>query len=211
MRRLSADYVSIRGFTVNGNDTLSSLTTTLLHDQQTGLPSMLSFCIDLQRLLTQHPMLALIIMRIDPQTHAGGENRDDAAAYIARLATDAVRRSAEACVYRTASQTFAVVLPDMGRAPALQLAETLRIQIEQFGDGLTATFAVAGAPQDAGEAGALIAVCEAQFVGGRRGNRVYAATPVESLPPTTAQVANVLIAQLIAVGRQIHEAERVTR
>lgn len=194
---------------MNGNDTLSSLPAILLHDQQTGLPSMLSFCIDLQRLLTQHPTLALIILRIDPPAQVAREDRSDAASYVAQLATDAVRRSAEARVYRTASQAFAVVLPGVGRAPALQLAETLRIQIEQFGDGLTATLAVAGAPQDAGDAGALIAVCEAQLVGGRRGNRVYAATPVESLPPTTAQVANVLIAQLIAVGRQIHEVERV--
>lgn len=196
---------------MNGNGTLSSLTTVLLHDQQTGLPSMLSFCIDLQRLLTQHPLLALIIARIDPPGEVACEDSSDAVSNVAQLMTDAVRRSSEACVYRIASQAFAVVLPGMGRAPALQLAETLRIQIEQFGDGLTATFAVAGAPQDAGDAGALIAVCEAQFVGGRRTNRVYAATPVESLPPTTAQVANVLIAHLIAVGRQIYEAERLTR
>jgi len=192
------------------------LTAVLSNDRQTGLPTLLRFCTDLQARLEQGTVLGLIVFCLDAGPRLVGTSRQDGqdsdVLAIVQLTLDALHSYSASQLYRIATDSFAIVLPDISRAPALQLAELLRMRIERLESGLLGTFAVAGAPQDAGEAGALLAVCEAQLLcNDLMRNRVYAATPVESLPPTTTRLVNVLISRMIAlveVGQQLLETEQ---
>lgn len=173
----------------------------LMTDRQTGLPTLLALCADLRQWLGRAAGLALIILSLDDAVGADGASLPDAQALqIAGLVGEAAQAQPDGKPYRIAADSFALVLPGLSRAAALQLAERLRLRVERQGQGLTGTLAVAGAPEDAAEVGGLIAVCELALIGGLAGrNQVYAATPVESLPPATARLANLLIGRMVAL------------
>lgn len=173
----------------------------LLSDRQTGLPTLLALCADLRQWLGHAAGLALIILSLDGAAGADGAGLSDAQALqIAGLVGEGAQAQPVGKPYRIAADSFALVLPGLSRAAALQLAERLRQRVERLELGLTATLAVAGAPEDAAEVGGLIAVCELALIGGLAGrNQVYAATPVESLPPATARLANLLISRMVAL------------
>lgn len=187
-------------------------TTVLTTDRQTGLPTLIRFCVDLQALLDRHVSLALVIFSLDGAPHSplgsNGEHAHDPATLAAQFAIEAIKPYPHARVYRTAADSFGIVLPATGRPAAAQLAEGLRRRIEQAGLGATATFAVAGAPHDAGDVGSLIAVCEVQLLVGPEGrNRVYTVTPVESLPPAAARLADLLVSRLVALVELSHQLD----
>ena len=172
-----------------------------LTDRQTGLPTLVALCTDLRQLLERGTGLALIILSLDGVAGAGEAALPDVQALqLAGIVGDGAQVCPCGQPYRTAADSFALLLPGLSRVAALQVAERLRLRIERLGSGLTATLAVAGAPEDAAEVGGLIAVCETALIGGVSGrNHVYAATPVESLPPVTARLANLLIARMVAL------------
>jgi GGDEF domain-containing protein len=169
-----------------------------LTDRQTGLPTLVALCTDLRQLLERGVGLALIMLSLDGADGAALPGAQ--ALLLADIVGEGARVSAHGQPYRTAADSFALLLPGLSRVAALQVAERLRLRIERLGAGLTATLAVAGAPEDAAEVGGLIAVCETALIGGVSGrNRVYAAAPVESLPPVTARLADLLIARMVAL------------
>jgi GGDEF domain-containing protein len=169
-----------------------------LTDRQTGLPTLVALCTDLRQLLERGVGLALIMLSLDSADGAALPGAQ--ALLLADIVGEGARVSAHGQPYRTAADSFALLLPGLSRVAALQVAERLRLRIERLGAGLTATLAVAGAPEDAAEVGGLIAVCETALIGGVSGrNRVYAAAPVESLPPVTARLADLLIARMVAL------------
>ena len=182
----------------NTNQTVSPTATVLTTDQQTNLPTLIRLCADLDEWLHAHTALALIVCALDGLP---GRADDGAAAVItatAELLATVAQSTPTARLYRTAYDSFAIVLPCCGRPIALAIAEAIRHGVEHAGNGLTATLAVGGAPHDAVEAGALLAVCEVQLLGdASMRNRVFTAAPVESLPPTTARLVNLLISRLI--------------
>lgn len=199
---------------MNDSYNQTKLTTIPTTDRQTGLPTLLSFYTDLHSLLECNTALALIVFYIDGIVKLKKCLGDEAAMVqiIARLAGEAIRPYPGAHVYRTATDSFSIVLPQTNRPAAMQLAEMLRQRIQEIGQGITGTFAVGSAPQDAGQVGALIAVCEAPLLyAAQMRNRVYVAQPVESLPPTTAHLVNLMVARivtLIAPGQQLSETEQ---
>ncbi len=195
---------------VQADDRAPAAATVLMADTQTGLPTLVALCADLQRRLERGGSLSLIILSLDGQPAPG--TADEHAPELAQIVIEGAHSSPDGQPYRIAADSFALLLPEISRAAALQLAERLRLRVERQGGGLTATLAVAGAPEDAAEVGALIAVCEAALIGGAGArNRVHAATPVESLPPGMARLANLLIARMVALmelGQRLREKER---
>lgn len=184
----------------NTNYSSTSTATVLTTDHQTNLPTLIRLCADLNEWTHARTALALIVCALDGLP----DHADDRVAAIimatAQIMTAAAQSIPNARLYRTAYDSFAIVLPCCGRPIALAIAEAIRHGVEHAGDGLTATLAVGGAPHDAVEAGALLAVCEVQLLGdASTRNHVFTAAPVESLPPTTARLVNMLISRLIAL------------
>lgn len=186
----------------------------LTTDRQTGLPTLIRLCTDLTYFLKHTSHLSLIICGVDGLP---AENDSDGLALklvqaVANTAIEIISASPGASAYRIAADSFAIMLPGVRRPAALRLAEQFRRQIDRRALGITATMAVASAPHDAGEAGALIALCETQLLCPTDArNRVYAAAPVETLPPATARLANLLIARIITLvelGQQLQETEQ---
>ena len=178
----------------------ASAATILTTDHQTNLPTLIRLCADLNEWLHAHTALALIVCALDGLP---SQTNDGAAATItatAQIIVAATQSTPNARLYRTADDSFAIVLPGCGRSIALAIAEAIRQNVEHAPNDLTATLAVGSAPHDAVEAGALLAVCEVQLLGdASTRNRVFTAAPVESLPPTTARLVNMLISRLIAL------------
>ena len=188
---------------------LPTAATVLTSDQQTGLPTLIRLCIDLNEQLQQRSWLTLIVCAIDGLPHETADAAPPVVAEIAQLVANTAAIP-HAQLYRTAYDSFALVLPETSRTIGMKTAEAIRSGIEQLGQGVSATLAVASAPHDAAEAGALLAVCEVQLLDSSElRNRVVAASPVESLPPATARLVNLLVARLITLAK-VGEQLRIT-
>jgi diguanylate cyclase (GGDEF)-like protein len=203
-------YATMNVMAHSDNIAPSHATPILTTDTQTGLPTLLRFYGELDELVRAGKNLSLIICYLDAPIPGATSSTDDSALAVARLAAEAALSYPAAQIYRTAEDSFALVLPETMRAEALRLAEAVRRRVERSG-GSTVSLAVASAPHDAAEAGALIAVCEIPLIARAARNCVIAATPVESLAPATARLMNVLIARvvaLVALSQQLGETER---
>ena len=197
---------------LNHDNITPAAATVLTSDPQTGLPTLIRLCTDLNSRMHSAAPLALIVCAFDCLPPGGSDALPAVLGTIIPVMADVVAGVDEARLYRAANESFALVLPAISRIAALKLAEHIRQQVECIGNGITATLAVASAPHDAGEAGALLAVCEVQLFGGPgERNRVFAAGPVETLPPAAARLVNLLVSRMIALielGEQLRETEQ---
>lgn len=129
--------------------------------------------------------LALILVELDhfaalAELH-GGEPAADALAAAGRLIGGTVRASDFGA--RCGDADFLLLLPDTGRAGAVELAEKIRQRIERTAlvarHPVTASLGVATLPDDAVDAGGLLARAEQALTAARElgRNRVHAAEP----------------------------------
>lgn len=171
-------------------------------DPETGLLTLLGLCATLHTLYTTYTPFSVITMRLQPTSTVA----------TIQAAWESVQHTVAPCNdalgYRIDEHTYALSLPYTSRAAALQLAEVMRRRIETH--GYQAIIAVASAPHDAGDVGGMLAVCQGALFGRDEPNRVYAATPVESLPPATAALMNTMAGQWLAlVDADQHAVEAI--
>jgi diguanylate cyclase (GGDEF)-like protein len=137
---LAATLIAARemGRRAQAEDRLEELATT---DALTGLKNRRSFDATIEsewrRALRHHAPLSLLMIDADRfktynDTH-GHQAGDQVLVGIAICITDSVRRASD-CAARYGGEEFAVLLPGLAEADALQVAEAIRIKVENWSD-----------------------------------------------------------------------------